>query len=376
MRIALQTTMSSRIPDRLDRGTEMLVEQLEGREVVEVLVVTYRGKRVRRRHQVVMRALDQELRWRRRALPRHLRRFDAELIQAGRPLPGGDLPLVLSVPSARPWAREASVPPSVRLYRAATTRALPQAAAVLVPSAHVRDELLEHVAGLDADRVHAATPAVPPEFTLGAEEPAHLARAGVRRPYALTLVGRAGGSDAYPVVAALERMLERDVRLNLVIAGGSGYGDRRLVHRVEASPWTGRMIIAGNLDPAASLSLLRGAACVVAPTARADFPLPALEAMACGRAVVAASGPAAEALAGAALTVDVRDPPALADAIHTAVFDEAARQVLQTAGPQVAARYTPERTADETLDVYRRVLREDGVAWHPGRRVGRHRPQS
>jgi glycosyltransferase involved in cell wall biosynthesis len=81
-----------------------------------------------------------------------------------------------------------------------------------------------------------------------------------------------------------------------------------------------------------------------------------LEAMACGAAVVTTTAASLPEVAGdAALLVPPDDPAALAAAIERLVADPALRASLAGRGRDRAATFTWERTARETLAVYRAV---------------------
>jgi len=94
----------------------------------------------------------------------------------------------------------------------------------------------------------------------------------------------------------------------------------------------------------------------VFPSLYEGFGLPPLEAMACGIPVVcsnAASLP--EVVGDAALLVDPTDEEAIAEAILRVLDDKGLQADLREAGLQRAAGFTWERTAQETLTVYRDV---------------------
>lgn len=94
----------------------------------------------------------------------------------------------------------------------------------------------------------------------------------------------------------------------------------------------------------------------VFPSLYEGFGMPPLEAMACGTPVVcsnAASLP--EVVGDAALTVDPYDVEALAQAVCRVLIEPDLAADLRGRGLGRAARFTWERTARETVEVYRQV---------------------
>jgi glycosyltransferase involved in cell wall biosynthesis len=94
----------------------------------------------------------------------------------------------------------------------------------------------------------------------------------------------------------------------------------------------------------------------VFPSLYEGFGLPPLEAMACGTPVVcsnAASLP--EVVGDAAITVDPYDVEALAEAMRRVLANADLQQDLRRRGLERAAGFTWERTARETVQVYREV---------------------
>ena len=95
----------------------------------------------------------------------------------------------------------------------------------------------------------------------------------------------------------------------------------------------------------------------VFPSLYEGFGLPPLEAMACGTPVVCSNASSLPEVVGdAALTVDPYDVEALAEAMRRVLSDPDLADDLRRRGLERAAGFTWERTARETVEVYREVL--------------------
>ena len=121
-----------------------------------------------------------------------------------------------------------------------------------------------------------------------------------------------------------------------------------LIHRVS---WLGQV-------PREQMpGLMAGADAVVYPSLYEGFGFPPLEAMAAGTPVVAANRSCLpEILGDAALLVDPDDEAAFARALEEVLTRQELRERLIAAGRARAAMFTWARTAESTVDVYRRVL--------------------
>ncbi len=94
----------------------------------------------------------------------------------------------------------------------------------------------------------------------------------------------------------------------------------------------------------------------VFPSLYEGFGMPVVEAMACGTAVVASNRAAVPEVAGdAAILVNPEDPAELAQAMVRVLEDSDLRKALRTRGLERARLFTWERTARQTLSVYREV---------------------
>ena len=99
-------------------------------------------------------------------------------------------------------------------------------------------------------------------------------------------------------------------------------------------------------------ALYRGARLLAMPSLAEGFGLPALEAMACGTAVIAGSTSAMPEVVGdAGLLVDPEDTGAIADAILRLLTQDSLRKDLIARGLARATQFSWERTAREGLTV-------------------------
>ena len=103
-------------------------------------------------------------------------------------------------------------------------------------------------------------------------------------------------------------------------------------------------------------ALYAGAELFVFPSLYEGFGLPVLEALACGVPVVCSNSSSLPEVAGdAALLVDPLDVPAMAQALGRVLGDLSLRQDLRARSLARAALFSWERTARETLAVYRKM---------------------
>jgi glycosyltransferase involved in cell wall biosynthesis len=104
-------------------------------------------------------------------------------------------------------------------------------------------------------------------------------------------------------------------------------------------------------------ALYNGASLFVFPSLYEGFGLPVLEAMACGTPVITSNVSSLPEVAGnAAMLVDPYNVDALAGTMRHVLSDQALAADLRARGLQRAQQFSWERTARETLAVYKDVL--------------------
>ncbi|MCE9532833.1 MAG: glycosyltransferase family 4 protein [Planctomycetes bacterium] len=104
-------------------------------------------------------------------------------------------------------------------------------------------------------------------------------------------------------------------------------------------------------------ALYSAARSLVFPTHYEGFGIPPLEMMGCGGAVIGSTAASvAEVTAGHAFLIDPDDVAGWRDAMKRAITDDDWLKTLRKGVVEHARQFTWERTAEETLRVYRRVL--------------------
>ena len=143
----------------------------------------------------------------------------------------------------------------------------------------------------------------------------------------------------------------------LVLVGGKGWLYAEIFERVEELRLTDRVRFLYDVTDVDLPALYNGASLLTTPSFYEGFGLPALEAMACGTPVVVANRSSLPEVVGdAGLLVNPDDVDDIAQALARVLTDEPLRARMRELGLVQAARFSWQRTARETLAVYRRVL--------------------
>ncbi|MDZ4825910.1 MAG: glycosyltransferase family 1 protein [Actinomycetota bacterium] len=194
-----------------------------------------------------------------------------------------------------------------------------------------------------------------PEATR-ADDLARLAGHGVSPPF-IAFVGTIEPRKDVPIVVrAFARIAPMRPDLRLVLAGGNGWGTDAVRKAVVDSGVATRIIRTGYVPDDVVAALYRRAEVVAYPSLEEGFGLPALEALACGAALVTTSGSAVEEVVGdAAFVVPPGDLEAFGGAAMTLLDNTERNAELRAAGPERAARFTWDSTIERHVEVYERI---------------------
>lgn len=188
----------------------------------------------------------------------------------------------------------------------------------------------------------------------GEPDAATTAMAASLSPY-LLYVGNAyphknleGLLDAFAILHSRRRETPK-----LVLVGKPDFFYERIRAFAEERGLGDSVVFPGGVSDGALAALYTNAFLYVFPSFEEGFGLPPLEAMLYGTPVLAARASCLpEVLGDAAAYFDPRSPTAMAEAMDRLIDDAAAREVLRARGADRVARYSWDRLARTTADVY------------------------
>jgi glycosyltransferase involved in cell wall biosynthesis len=225
------------------------------------------------------------------------------------------------------------------------------ARSIVSDSAATREELALRC-NVSRDRVVVIRPGVSAEF-------GPHARPGdpdfnIPKPFALYVGGRERRKNLEALLRAFEHGLQNglfpDLTLALTGLDTNLDPDSRAVYERLKQRAPVRFI--GHISEDALPALYRQAAMFVFPSVAEGFGFPPLEAMACGVPVVCGSADSLPEVVGeAAHVVNVRDPTAIASAMHKIVSDHVYAANLRTAGLAQAAKFRWDESAEQMATV-------------------------
>ncbi|MEO8508495.1 MAG: glycosyltransferase, partial [Betaproteobacteria bacterium] len=183
----------------------------------------------------------------------------------------------------------------------------------------------------------------------------------VRRKYGLPLryFLCVGSLEPRKNVATAVRAMESYAgRETLVIVGASGWHNSRLHELIGHAHQ--RVLVLGYVDQNDLPAIYSGAVATVYPSYYEGFGLPVVESMACGTPVITSDNSSlAEIGQGAAILLeDPDDALALCRQFEELVEDANFAKNLRLQGLERAARFTPERCARATMEVFARLMSE------------------
>lgn len=283
----------------------------------------------------------------------HLTKPSAPLTRRG--LPPTVVTIYDLIPLTHPWAQTAAQ----RWYwHWELPRAARAATHILTISEASKRAMVERF-GVPPERVTVTLPGLEQDFAPQPEAAVARLRAryGLPRHYVLT-VGTIEPRKNLDGLLRAFALLTHTFPHQLVIAGRWGWKTAVVRRALRDRRLAGRVRLLGRVPRGDLPSLYAGAAALAFVSLAEGFGFPPLEAMACGTpAVVSNTTSLPEVVGDAGVLVDPADTDAIALALRRVLEDSQLRAGLRDRGLHRARAFTWDRTARDTLAVYRRVLR-------------------
>lgn len=159
------------------------------------------------------------------------------------------------------------------------------------------------------------------------------------------------------LIEALMQLRAKHPDLKLVVVGSKGWLYESFFQKIADLNATDHVIFTGFVSDEDLPAVYAAATITVMASIYEGFGLPILEAMACGTPVVSSNRASLPELGGnAAYYFNPEDIEEMAAVINTVLEDSALRITLRDKGVEQAARFSWEKTAQETIAIYRQLL--------------------
>ncbi len=252
-------------------------------------------------------------------------------------------------------------PRSKREYLTAITARSCRYARAVIADSHATARDLQQLLRTPAKKIHVIHTGVDERYRPlpGAQVDAYRRRKSWPEQFILmvgTLEPRKNHVGLVEAYARYRRMTKNP--LPLLIGGGKGWHFDEVFRRVQALGLEDAIQFLGFVPWEDLPWLYNAASLFVYPSRYEGFGLPVAEAMRCGTPVITSNVSSLPEVAGdAAMTIDPDDYEALAQAMHLILHTEPERQrSMREQGFEQAARFTWDRTAQQTAALYAHVL--------------------
>jgi glycosyltransferase involved in cell wall biosynthesis len=227
---------------------------------------------------------------------------------------------------------------------------------ILADSQATKDDLIRFD-NINPAQISVVYPGIDPDLKPVADEEkitAVLQKYNITPPYLLHL------STLQPrknLVRLVEATTAASIPHQLVLAGKTGWLADSILQKISSlqkrsDPVSNKIKLTGFINDTDKAALLSGATAVLYPSLYEGFGFPALEAQACGTAVLCAhTSSLPEIVADSALTVDPLNTAELTTAIQQITSDETLRAQLIAKGFENIKRFDWQKTADQLLTI-------------------------
>jgi glycosyltransferase involved in cell wall biosynthesis len=237
-----------------------------------------------------------------------------------------------------------------------------RAARILTGSEFSRSSILKVYGDLDEDKVVVVPNAAASEFRPISREASTAAvreRFSIGAPFVLSVGDLQPRKNQIGLIKAFARMVNAypQLKQNLVLAGKETWFADQVHKAARESGVSDRIQFFGFVSDDDLLQLYNACDLFVFPSFYEGFGLPALEAMACGRAVACSHTSALpEVVDGAAILFDPYAIDEIVRALADLLVDRELRARTERLGLKRAAHFSWQKTAQRTLEVFHDVL--------------------
>src|SRR5450432_711751 len=252
-------------------------------------------------------------------------------------------------------------------------RTVKRAAKILTGSEFSKWSILKVYGDLDEDKVVVVPNAAASEFRPLSREAAGAAvreHFSIGAPFILSVGDLQPRKNQIGLIRAFARLVKAypQLKQDLVLAGKETWFADQVHRAARDSGVADRIRFFGFVSDHDLLQLYNACDLFVFPSFYEGFGLPALEAMACGRAVVCSHTSALpEVVDGAAILFDPYSTDEIVRAMADLLLDSELRLRMERLGLQRAAHFSWQKTAQRTLDVFHEVAERPSAV---KRRVG------
>lgn len=241
------------------------------------------------------------------------------------------------------------------------SRTVSRAAKIVTVSEFSRTSILKAYGGLDEDSVAVVPNGAAPQFRpISREGAAAMVRGrfSVETPFLLGVGDLLPRKNQIGLIRAFARLIRAYPQFahHLVLAGKETWFAHHVRQAARDSGVADRIRFLGFVSDAELLHLYNACDVFVFPSFYEGFGLPALEAMACARAVVCSNTSALpEVVDGAALLFDPYSVEEMVKAIADLLLDAELRARMERLSLQRAAHFSWQKAAQKTLEIYHEV---------------------
>ena len=301
-------------------------------------------------------------------LPRKVREDRPDLLHVQYTAPiGCSVPVVVTVHDVS-FLEHPEYFPRERAWQLQWTvrRTVKRAARILTVTEFSRRSILKAYGDLEEHKV-VVVPNAASEFRVISRESAAFTvheRFALHTPYILAVGDLQPRKNQIGLIKAFAKVVRAypQLRHHLVVAGKTTWFADRVHEAARESGVSDRIHFLGFVTDDDLLQLYNGCDLMVFPSFYEGFGLPALEAMACGRAVACSNATALpEVVDGAAILFDPYRTDEIVRAIADLLLDAELRTRMERLGLQRAAHFSWHKTAERILEVFHEVVEQPRV---------------